>query len=751
MLALTSAQMHPPPTCPVTVAVDALTGDVFVSTSSLVWRIDGFNSCSGGFCAYMRVAPVVGQNASIGNPLSLSGKPALETAILLASALAVEQSSGALLIPCVGAVSPQVQLLRVDPATGVVQKLAGQGDAGTFCGDGGPVTAACVAGPSIAGISVHPDSGNVIFFDQASIRSVNAVSGVITTLVPTSLACPPLGPIIGQPATDLCLDYLDVSAGALAARGGVDSGGIAFVSASAGIVFVNSSSGAASLLFNASSMYEGLLFDGDVDFSAIAFDASSGDLYAVEQVHCNILRISAGTGAVTMAAGNGTCGPAACDDVSGACFSPPLRGGLTIAGGVLLVADAFSVIRSLALPAPVPATWEVFAGNYSCTPGVSVTVEGGDPRLACLLNPNNIAVSPVTGNVVFTDNDFGTIRVVDSTTHLLRTLASFVDGCPFSSSTCYLQSLAFDAAGSLLVFNPVQTSVWTWALYVLPTSAAVSCPVGYECPDGRPIPCSGLASYCPGNTRAPVTPAPRYAATAPVTTASGTVALTGQRLCPVGSFCVGGVEEACPPGTIGAYVGAHTASGCVKCGQGKYSPLPGRAANCLPCPFGAALPAYATGANQCAWCPAVPAGGGSAGGGSCVQTCPSGWYSLGGPTACTPLPSGLSFLHWDTFAVLVPRTHSDTISSSSGTSTASSRLATLSAKLSDRSTISAITIVVVCGALAIAVALGAPADFLRAFDAFGCDLWRGRHVGQDSNAVTVPSVFAALQSPQFRR
>jgi YVTN family beta-propeller protein len=89
---------------------------------------------------------------------------------------------------------------RVDSATGIITTVAGNGtacaDATTACGDGGLATAASLA--SFNGMSVAVDgAGNLFLTDGADaitgqatrVRRVDAVSGIITTVVGNGASC----------------------------------------------------------------------------------------------------------------------------------------------------------------------------------------------------------------------------------------------------------------------------------------------------------------------------------------------------------------------------------------------------------------------------------------------------------------------------------------------------------------------------------------------------------------------------------
>ena len=76
------------------------------------------------------------------------------------------------------------RIRQVDPDTGIITTIAGNGGPHVSAGDGGPATAASFAGS--AGLVSSDSAGNVFVTDQSAstrIRRIDAVTGIITTVV----------------------------------------------------------------------------------------------------------------------------------------------------------------------------------------------------------------------------------------------------------------------------------------------------------------------------------------------------------------------------------------------------------------------------------------------------------------------------------------------------------------------------------------------------------------------------------------
>lgn len=159
-------------------------------------------------------------------------------------------------------------------------------------------------------------------------------------------------------------------------------------------------------------------------------------------------------------------------------------------------------------------------------------------------------------------------------------------------------------------------------------------PTGYTCPCGTLQPCSDPTHFCPASALLPLRVARGYYAVAS-SSASGTAVYKAQAACPVGSFCVDGVQLPCRAGTYGVARLQAAASGCTACPLGSYSSNDGAVgpASCLLCPIGSF--ADASGSAFCTPCPAGTAnaarGGTSA---AACSRCPESLASLTGASTC---------------------------------------------------------------------------------------------------------------------
>ena len=695
------------------VAVDGATGDIYFGSLNAIWRVSADGSAIVPFAG----TSFAGSSCS-GGTLDV---PATELCFVNVNYVTVGDSGSLLVtdgsnaqIIADGSVSGSSQQLLAVTTTGAV-RVAGQGGGDVSCMDGGSVTSACVVHPT--GVAVRPN-GDTIFVDTGDpdttipgrVRVVAANTGVITTAAgrATCTANATSGTV---PAVSRCFAPLDLT-GALAAHPVTGD----FVLASMGeVVYVNASSGASSVV--ALVEQPGAHILGALPSAAfvcgMAFDPVTLDLLVGDSTNCAIYRIELGSGTISTIAGRGQFGCSradsdssletseptdadfVCSDRDGACLHLASPCGMSVAGDSLLISDSYNnVLRALDLRSNV-SDFTAFAGDLSCDGGDYA--DGVAATLACLHLPTGVAVS-VLGDVVFVDDYSRALRVV-STFGVVSTLYS----CP----SCAFQAISFDRSNNIVATMDDYVSLH--ALLVLVTSARVTCPVGYVCPHGRPVPCTDPHTFCPGNTRAPLVASPRFSPGFPVVTASGVTAFAGAEVCSVGSYCTGTEKLDCPAGTLGRFVGSYDFSSCEPCGPALYSPLSGPAATgCAPCPVGAALPPGVTGATQCAWCASPTHGGGGA---SQCLACPPGTYSVGGPATCTRLPAGFVFLEWDTFGALVVR-DDGAVHSSSGLQDAS---------LASATTVVSVAVVVLMCIPALLILLRVPSSYfklIRVLDAF---------------------------------
>lgn len=152
-----------------------------------------------------------------------------------------------------------------------------------------------------------------------------------------------------------------------------------------------------------------------------------------------------------------------------------------------------------------------------------------------------------------------------------------------------------------------------------------NCPPGFTCTCGlRPLPCTDPSRNCMRGSLVPSTTAPGFVSTSEMR--FGNTVYVGQAVCPIGSFCSGGVALPCPSGTYGTSARQASASSCTPCGVDTYLPppgqvlLPGAAVPCIPCPIKSSTFGL-SGQAFCTWPEA---------GTNTSIDCPNGQFAFGG-------------------------------------------------------------------------------------------------------------------------
>ena len=276
---------------------------------------------------------------------------------------------------------------------GVITTIAGSGGSG-FTGDGGPATAAQLAGPT--GVCVAP-SGDIYINDLTNhrVRKISAATGIITTVAGSGSSSSGGD---GGPAT-LAGMFLPI-------RCAVDANGNLFIAdQGAHVIRKVNSSGTISTIAGINNT-SGFVGDGGPatgalmnNPTAVSFDAS-GNLYVSDQFNHRVRKIDT-SGIITTVAGNGIPmwagdgGPATL-----ASLNFPGEMGFDAAGNLFIADPANQVIRKVS-----GGIISTVAGTH----GVAGTSGDGGPPLQAQLNNPFPLVLDMSGNIF--ESDIGNNRV----------------------------------------------------------------------------------------------------------------------------------------------------------------------------------------------------------------------------------------------------------------------------------------------------------------------------------------------------
>ena len=208
-------------------------------------------------------------------------------------------------------------------------------------------------------------------------------------------------------------------------------------------------------------------------------------------------------------------------------------------------------------------------------------------------------------------------------------------------------------AGSYCTFTATTTNSYETGIQI---TEQLACPAGYFCPQGTDI---YFINECPAGTYGASTglssstectpcPATKYCEVTGLTTADLTSRTCAdgylcplssttefQTECPKHSYCIAGVETACPAGTYTYATATKRAADCIPCAPGSYCPT--RNENIQACPAGKTCAKNLSAASEAVDCPVgmyCPAG-------SYLPTqCDIGSYNpTAGQSSCTACPA----------------------------------------------------------------------------------------------------------------
>ncbi len=363
------------------------------------------------------------------------GGPATAAALAGPEAVAVDPS-GNLLI----ADSGNYRIRRVSADTGIISTVAGGGEPTEGIGDGGPATAASVSG--VSGITVDL-AGNIYVADTGNnrIRRIDAATKIIATVAGNGIAAFSGD---GGPATQASLSAPE--------RIALDTSGNLFI-ADSGNSRVRRVSGANGVITTVAGNGK-TDFSGDLgpataaqmDPGGVAVDVD-GNIYIADRGNTRVRKIDAATGIISSVAGGGSD---LADNVAATSSSLRFIHGIALDGGSnLLIADSGNHrVRKVASLTQVITT---AAG------GTRNEYLGDDgPATAALLGAPLAAAPDSSGNVYIADTDNNRIRRIDARTLKISTFAGTGeetfsgDGGPAAAAAFVGPSgVAFDSSGNV--------------------------------------------------------------------------------------------------------------------------------------------------------------------------------------------------------------------------------------------------------------------------------------------------------------
>ena len=399
------------------------TGNLFIADYSnfRVVRVDAVTGI-------LTLVAGTGTNASTGD-----GGPASLASVSAPAGLAMD-AAGNLYISEMGG----NRVRKVDAQTGIITTFAGNGSP-VWSGDGGPATAAGVHAP--VGLAFDA-AGNLYLAEyQQSVRRVDAVTGVITTLLPS-------GPGVPLSPAWLAIDH---------------SGNLLIADLlSSKILRLNLTTGAVDTFAGDG----GAAFDGDgipatgssigTNPVGIAVDPA-GNVYLAGASQYRIRRIDAATGVIATVAGNGFQANVAgggfpantSPDGFPANVTPISPVVAVIAPDGSLVFSVGGKVRRVSLPSPWTSTaTSTTVAPASPNPGQTLTFTATPAAIGGGGTP--------TGTVTFMDP---TYQQVIGTAALSAGIATFTTPAPSSPGTYHLvASYAGDSAFAASV-SPVGTII----------------------------------------------------------------------------------------------------------------------------------------------------------------------------------------------------------------------------------------------------------------------------------------------------
>jgi sugar lactone lactonase YvrE len=469
---------------PATFAELAYPGQTALDSAGNLYIADLYNQVIRKVAAGTRVITTVAGNGTAG--YSGDNGAATSAQLQFPSSVAVD-NKGNLYI----ADNNNNVIRMVSASTGIITTIAGNGTGG-YGGDNGAATNAELSYPKSIAID---GAGNLLIADTYNerIRKVAVGTGVITTIAGTGQ---PGNTGDNGPATSAELESPEGIA--------VDGSGNVYVACADADVIrkVTAATGVITTVAGTYSMYSQGGYSGDGgpatsaklnNPSSVAVD-NSGNLYIADTYNSAIRKVTASTGIITSAAGNGSmCNPLSGDGGPAASAGLCYPNGVTVdgAGSVYISDSNWSRIREMAVTATPTATtaaptFSIATGTYptpqtvtitDTTPGASIYVSFGSAAPSTISPGYNAPVN-VTGtgtiNAVAVAPGYLTSAVASATytitmppSAVISTAAgNGVYGSPgtgaksTSASIGYPSSVATDKAGNFYFTDLGNNMVW---------------------------------------------------------------------------------------------------------------------------------------------------------------------------------------------------------------------------------------------------------------------------------------------------